>query len=312
MHSEQPTHRWGSFPYANPALDDRKPVNQGEFQHYTNLSLNPTSTTTHEIEKYFHNYDVSFHNEIWASAFSGKFAAGSTWHWERVFWWKGGLKTPPSDGNSQVFAQYHQSGFYSNVEGESNYLDIGGVPVPLPNRKIHHHFRPLADLLAHPNWLAYEFFDRPYTAEKAFSTTNGIECFYLRAEYEPVAIGWVHNRNAWTMNNFYLSSSVNNFLGCSPPNVEPIALGVFNEPQSPVYVTWFPTRMNSTVVPATTLEIVSSSGTITLDLTDQFGGTENNYLDTLRSDYAFIITPVPFTKSLRLPLERISKIPELV
>ncbi|MBZ0206782.1 MAG: T9SS type A sorting domain-containing protein, partial [Flavobacteriales bacterium] len=42
----------------------------------------------------------------------------------------------------------------------------------------------------------------------------------------------------------------------------------------------------------------NATGIIALDLTDQFGGTYDNYLDTLRADYAFIITPEPFVKSL--------------
>ncbi|MCW5899284.1 MAG: T9SS type A sorting domain-containing protein [Flavobacteriales bacterium] len=41
---------------------------------------------------------------------------------------------------------------------------------------------------------------------------------------------------------------------------------------------------------------------ITLDLsTAPLGGTLNNYMDTLHADYAFIITPAPFVKSLQLP-----------
>lgn len=35
-----------------------------------------------------------------------------------------------------------------------------------------------------------------------------------------------------------------------------------------------------------------------LDLTDQFGDIVDNYMDTLRTDYAFIVSPLPFVKSM--------------
>jgi hypothetical protein len=117
-----------------------------------------------------------------------------------------------------------------------------------------------------------------------------------------VAIGWVHNRNAWVMNSYYLTSAsqYQNFLGCDPPSGQSIALTGF-EPEADYYVTWFPTWMNSTVHPPGMQVTSNATGIITLDLTDQFGGTYSNYLDTLRADYAFIITPEPFVKSLPLP-----------
>ena len=277
------------YPSTNPAVP-RKPFNHGEFNYYTHLD-----GWDQDIEKGFHNYDVSFHNEIWASAFSGKFAAGTTWHWERVFWWEDALEAPPPDLSNQ----FQPLGF-SNVLGDTNILHIGSsTPVPVTNRRIHHHFKPLADLLAHPSWTAYGFFNADYTANH----TNGpstLESYYLKNTAKTVAIGWLHNRNAWVMKSYYLRRNLQNLLGCAPPTTGTFALTGF-APNTPFFITWFPTRMNSTVHPPP-MEVTSNgSGTITLDLTGHFGGTANNYLDTLRSDYAFIITPEPFVKSLPLP-----------
>jgi hypothetical protein len=51
-------------------------------------------------------------------------------------------------------------------------------------------------------------------------------------------------------------------------------------------------------------EIQDGDGTVVLNLaTEPFNGLSNNYLDTLHADYAFIITPQPFVKSLRHPAE---------
>jgi hypothetical protein len=284
------------FPSNNAPLGERKPFTQGEMNHSTRIT---GSAWGDEIEKIFHNYDVSFHNEIWASAFSGKFAAGTTWLWERVFWWPDALPVPPPDNQNQF-----QATFFNTI-GATNNLDIGGQdPVPVINRRLHHHFRPLADLLAHPSFVAYDFFNGNYTAHKVFdeSNANEIEAYYLKNADNDLAIGWVHNRNAWVMNSYYLTSAsqYQNFLGCDPPSGQSIALTGF-EPEADYYVTWFPTWMNSTVHPPGMQVTSNATGIITLDLTDQFGGTYSNYLDTLRADYAFIITPEPFVKSLPLP-----------
>jgi len=48
----------------------------------------------------------------------------------------------------------------------------------------------------------------------------------------------------------------------------------------------------------------SRTGSVTLDLSSApLGGHINNYIDTLHSDYAFIITPGPFVKSDDGPVE---------
>ena len=289
-----------NIPSTDPGLA-RKPFNQGEFQHYTNISF---PGVFREIEKFFLNYDVSFHNELWAAAFSGKFAAGTTWHWERVFWWPNGLAVPPDDVNNDF-----QPEEFSNVLGQSNSLDIGTdanpVEVVVTNRRLHHHFRPLADLLSLAADQPSQFFNYDYDSYKIFSSNNVVECYYL--SNGSMAIGWVHNRNAWTMNNFYIASgSANqNILGCYPPNLQPQTLSLTGlDAGQDYHINWFPTRLNATEWPADE-EDQDGDGTVLLHIDNPpsaaLGGTSGNYLDTLHADYAFIITPYPLVKSLSLP-----------
>ncbi|MBZ0206779.1 MAG: T9SS type A sorting domain-containing protein [Flavobacteriales bacterium] len=288
---------WNAYPSDNAPLHQRKPFTQGETNYWNEMQVGGWKN---HIEKIFHNYDVSFHNELWSSAFSGKFAAGTTWLWERVFWWPDALPQPPSDPDNNE----EQIGPFSNVLGATNNLDLGlGIPIPIQNRTLHHHFKPLADLLYHPSWLDIGFFNSDYTANKVFdeSNANKIEGYYLKSADSTVAIGWVHNRNAWVMNSYYLANTdtTQNFFGCTVPSDTSITLTGFL-PSTEYHISWFPTRMDSTVLPMDTVRISSGTGTLLLDLsTAPFGDIIQYYLDTLRADYAFIITPEPFEKSMQ-------------
>ena len=286
-----------------------KPFNTGEF----NYNTNPDDVFDWELEKYFMNYDVSFHNEIWAGAFSGKWATGTSWQWERVFWWPDAL-TPAPDDELNIY----QPEDYSNVLGESNTLDIGTngnhISKVIVNRRLHHHFRPLADLLSHPSWQPYNFFNWDYAAHKVFDVSENnpdeLEAYYLKDLSNALAIGWVHNRNAWGMNAYYHDYGQKNFLGCNPPSADIITLTGF-QPVTSYTITWFSTRTNSTVYPPQMEVSSDNTGDLVLDLTGHFGGVSDNYLDTLRSDYAFVITTAPFTKSrlhdlsAELPIENV-------
>jgi hypothetical protein len=93
---------------------------------------------------------------------------------------------------------------------------------------------------------------------------------------------------------------VQNFLGCDAPNSTSNTLVLKGfEPNSNFYVSWFATRLNSTTHPPHTIDPIESTsvGDIVIDLSNQFGSVIGNYMDTLRTDYAFIVTPAPFPKS---------------
>ena len=308
------------FDHANsfwndPAMQE-KPFNHGEYNHYTDLPISILpNAPTYPTDKFFHNYDVSFHNELWSGAFSGKFAAGTTWHQERVFWWEDGVVRPEGDDDNPFNAP--GEGQFTNEEGMSNTIKVNGSDYPIENQSLYHHFKPLTDLLNDQGWLSYGFFSGNYSPHRVFDETplaegpDDLESYYLmRKSNDPdedrnLAIGWVHNRNAWTMNNFYLTSSVENFFGCQVPTpATAITLTGFAD-NTEVWVTWFPTRWNSTVVPAATPIgeplVTDDNGFLTINFEpNQFGSILNNYMDTLRTDYAFIITPEPFLKRRRL------------
>lgn len=132
---------------------------------------------------------------------------------------------------------------------------------------------------------------------------NPIECYYLTNQMS-YAIGWVHNRHAAENKSFYVKSGADyeNFLGCTAPDSASIALEGF-DPAQTYFVTWFPTRTGAVDLPPDTDPenpvALEPDGLLHIDfLPDLFHAIEDNYLDTLHSDYAFVITPVPFVKSL--------------
>ncbi len=285
-------HATGFFNEFPTSGGQKKPYNHGESNYWTHISPGDR-----RVEAFFHNYDVSFHNEIWSGAFSGRFATGTTWQWERVFWWPDANAVPPPDFNNE-----YQTEFFNELDS-TNLLDIGlPVGIPIKNRRLHQHFKPLADLLDHPSWSSYDFFNHDFTAEKYFyndtiGLVNDLESYYLKSADSSLAIGWVHNRNAWVINNYYLMSSNQNFLGCAPPSQLINTLKLPGFATGSYFVSWFPTRMNSSIHPPQ-MELQTNQDTLEIPVAGYFGGVSNNYLDTLRNDYAFIITPGPFTKSL--------------
>jgi hypothetical protein len=299
---------WSRYPGGSGL---KKPFNQGESQHYTWFEIPnpipggaPLWKFDHEVEKIFHNYDISFHNELWSSAFSGKFAAGTTWHWERMFWWPDALPVPPDD-----FSNDFQITFSNNINAPPNRLDIGnvniGIEVEVPNKRIHYHFQPLSDLLGHPEVGNLGILSSNFTVEEWYDNSvfnpNRIECYFLKNENANAAIGWVHNRNAVVAKSYYVKKGqyYQNMLGAAAPTVEHITLTGF-QPGQNYYVYWFPTRLNTTFedLPLD-YDTLSTDGTIVLDLgTHPFNGVLDNFIDTLRSDYAFVISPAPIVKSL--------------
>lgn len=153
------------------------------------------------------------------------------------------------------------------------------------------------------NQQSTQLFTQDFSVHESFSDNDDVECYYLQNADNTMVVGWVHNRHAWTTNNFYLASSQQNILGCLVPNSQTVWISGLEEGPT-YYVNWFPTRMNTTECPADA-EDDDGDDLVILEIDDPasaaFGGTLNNYLDTLHVDYAFIITPEPLVKSLLLP-----------
>lgn len=281
-----------TYPYLSAPFQSRKPFVSGECNHFSGVDF---VGWPYPCEEIFHNYDVSFHNELWSAAFSGKFAAGSTWLWHRVFWWPYSLLHPPQDPNNT-----QQTQLTNNVLGYSNNLDFGLLfPITIVNRTLHHHFKPLSDLLGNASLRELGLFDGYFTANKAFSDLGVIEAYYIKDSTNAAAIGWANNRNAWAMNNFYVANTdtTQNYFGCTAPTEHSVMLpGFLNS--TPYHITWYATHMNDTIHPVDTVYTTTAYGSLQLDMsTARLGDTIQFYLDTLHSDYAFIVTQQPFLRS---------------
>jgi hypothetical protein len=285
-----------------------KPFNRGEHTYYgaKDYVNQSNDTVSFETAKIFSNYDVSFHNELWASAFFGNMSTGNTWLWQRVFWWPNALpqKFPPgeripADPNNLL------EPLHSGVLGATNALKVGVGQydtVRVKNRTVYHNFKPLADMLNNADWQAYDFFSYGYEAHKVYDDVNNLECYYLQNTDSTLAIGWVHNLNAYWDNHFYLTSDTQGFFDCTAPDTQQVALAGFAA-GLPYHITWFPTRMNDTIHP---VDAVDSTGTgyVLLDLsTAPLGDTANKYLDTLHMDYGFIISLAPVQRNMNFDMD---------
>jgi hypothetical protein len=273
----------------------KKPFNQGEWTTYGDYRYPESPPHIFEYGgsyRLFDNYDVSFHNELWAGAFSGKFATGTTWGWERVFWWPDALPVPPGDTDNPFPL--------SNGLGVTNQLrlyDSSGQPfyVPVQNRTLHHHFKPLSDFLSKPSVQALGLFTEHFTPR--IVEADGIECFYLINDAQDIAVGWVHNANAYWRKAAYITSQYQHYLECADPAAQSIDIDGFL-PGTELFISFFPTRIGMTEVPDDAEEEADADGRITLSMAPAFlngtfpaTGPHVNHLDTLHSDYAFVVAP---------------------
>lgn len=276
----------------------KKPFHRGEHNYYQRIDQNPDPNIEnyYDTEKVFHNYDVSFHNELWASTFFGSWAAASTWHWDRVFWWPDALP----HGSPQIpYDSFNMDQpVHSGILGDTNYLKVGPQPsVPVVNRTTYHHFQSLHDYLHNANWLGIHFFDQEYTPKYYYDAQQGIECYYLQSDDGLTAIGWVHNVNAYWNNNYYLKSDNQNFFGCFAPTTQQLTLPGFQGGLN-YHVSWFPTRLDTIVLPNNQVDS-TQTGSVLLDLSSApLGDTIQYFLDTLRADHAFIIAQQFIPKNL--------------
>lgn len=271
-----------------------KPFHHGEFNYYAALDLDGDTANGAEagLNNRFHNYDINMHNELWASTFYGGFAAGTSWQWDRVFWWPNAMEIPLTDPNNTF-----QVGPFSNVIGDTNHLAVAGpiglLDIPIVNRPALHNFKPISDLLSDASVPFSSLISGEFTNHSVFDDNARVEAYYLLSEDKEVAMGWVHNMNAYWKNNYYYRRGIERFLACEPPSVESVPIPGFLEDED-YYITYYPTRMGSLVQPRDTVHLAGNGSTITLHINDPvdatFGGVANNFVDTLRSDYAFVIS----------------------
>lgn len=291
-----------------PSNGRKKPFHQGEFTTYGHkIVIENGDTTDYGTSEYFNNYNISFHNELWASAFSGSFAAGTSWGYNRVFWWPDGLEKPPPDAANTAQLLFPRNNTLDSI----NVMFIPGTGVlQVPNKRVHHQFKPLSNLLNHPNWQAYGFFEGDFSAHRqtivgevpqgTSDEERRLECYWLlREPQRDLAIGWVHNLNAYWGNSWYVKSQFQNMLGCDSPDAQSITLPGFAAGED-YFITYIPTWMNDTVCPVNDT-ITWQTGNVVLDLSSApLHGQVGSFLDTLHSDYAFVVATVPFVKNRHL------------
>jgi len=296
--------------FVNASTGEKRPFHHGEYTTYAHKDLLIGNDIEEKVTyPFFANYDISFHNELWASAFYGSFAAGTSWGWERVFWWPDAMEKPLDDEDDNSFQQLVPP---TNAINQPNVMLVNGAPITVANKPVHHHFRRLSELLNHPNWQAHNFFGGDFSVHRHTYNPNDpddpntdegrrIECYWLLREPEKdLAIGWVHNMNAYWQNSWYMRAGDQNMLGCEAPLAQSITLPGFATGNT-YHVTYVPTRLNTTIAPADQ-EDDDQGSTVSLNLaTAPLSGSSGTLLDTLHSDYAFVISTVPFLKSLHHP-----------
>jgi hypothetical protein len=283
----------------------KKPFHHGEFTSYGDYRFPEQAPHVFEYGgtyKLFDNYDVSFHNELWSSTFSGSFAAGTTWGWERVFWWPDALPQNDSTGLLQDFGNPGGE-IHSGLLGATNRLFLGYNQNQLPyyvdveNQTLQHHFAPLRDFLNKPSVHELGLFSENWTPR--IVEANGMECFYLINEAQDLAVGWIHNADAYWRKAMYITNAYQHYAECASPTSQTIVLTGFAA-NTNFKVSYHPTRVTMTDLPddqvapnANPLGIVTLNlnsaplnGAFPLALTGAF----RNHLDTLHSDYAFIIS----------------------
>lgn len=268
--------------------EHKKPMNNGEIGTWG-------SVDDYRSYQYYSNYDVSFHNELWASAFFGNFGVASSWYWGRVFWWEQTLPPPPHE----TILQNPLQQFHTNSLGALNIIAPNSDSVGIVNKKIFHNFSPISRLIMNSDVVNYGIYNDTFDSKKVYDAAGEVEAYYIVSLTHPVAIGWVHNANAYWENSYYVKniSGLQNFFGCTAPPAGQIALTGL-QPGIDYHITWFPTRMGEVPLPDNSVD-TSRTGSVLLDMsTLLLGDTANNYLDTLRVDYAFVIAPQPIQRSM--------------
>lgn len=220
----------------------------------------------------YNNYDVTFHNEIWAGAFMGVTNSVSTWNGEVVHRWKYSTR------------ETMDSAFKMTVHDSSPpYLK---KVIADKIKSAYHNFKPLSEFIANID------FDKDYIPCYYYgNTTDYIESYYLKTMDSALAYGWVHNINKYWANSFYWESGthnkiVENFYGCDtmPKPASSYTISGFKHNHT-YYAFFFKTRIGNQVLPATNTLTSDPAGNLVIDLSSSPLGC-----DSLNADYAFIIT----------------------
>ncbi|HNW97938.1 MAG TPA: T9SS type A sorting domain-containing protein [Bacteroidales bacterium] len=265
-----------------------KPFHFGEFTTFGNIDLGGTYN-------YFNNYDVSFHNELWATTFMGNYTTGLTWGWNTVHWW------PDSNPLTLKYTKPNETVetiSLNNGLGQTNIVPHPeGFNISFTNKKIYHNFKPLSNYIQNTGIN----FSLDYTPKYFYDESQNIECYYLVSPDKTTAYGWVHNLNHYWYNNYYYyfvndgnDSHYLNLSGGDLPSAN-LTVELPGFTMSPLgnpycyYVSFFPTRMGtSSNLPDN--GYLSCDHIPTIDMGPLVSGYFGN--DTTNADFAFKISKV--------------------
>ena len=253
---------------------------------------------------YFNNYDISFHNQLWAGTFMGNITTGLSWFWQVTHWW------PYANPNS---LQYNLGTTTYNLPVDNVLGDINGTTLPylyLPdgsrvqfkNTKIYYQFNRLSQFVQHIN------FSNITTAGN--DVEDSVECYYLLSGGSPngpgsvnntMAYGWIHNMNKYWYNNyyyFYTSSppytfNYQRYNDCLAP-VIPDSITISGLlPQTEYFIDFFYTSMGTVPsnFPQSQGIYTNSSGNLYIkDNILNYLLNTTNPCDSTNTDFAFVIS----------------------
>ena len=211
---------------------------------------------------YYNNYDVSFHNEIWASAFMGITNCISTWNGELIHRWK--YSTREVLGKS----------ISATVQDTASPHTL--VQTDIIIKSAYHNFKPLADFMSMID------FKQNYRAGSYYGgSLDYLETYYLESLDSANAYGWVHNINKYWANDFYAGEGQHeNFFGCY---TLPKPATSFTVPglkhNRTYYIYFFRTRMGNQALPEPQTRITDNSGNLLIDISAAPLGCDSTHAD---------------------------------
>jgi len=208
----------------------------------------------------YNNYDVSFHNTLWATGLIGGFTTGMEWDWPLIHRWQNANPQELGDNVTLVF---------------SNPPNI-----PITIQSYYHNYKRLSEFMS-----LIDFNDN-LTPLELYDQTNQIECYYLQGSSADLTYGWVHNLNSYWYNTYYYSSTNERYSYCTAPpspydQTITIPSGFTTGHQ--YSVTFYPTRLGTQTLPSS-YTYTSIAGELELQL-----GSVTLGCDTTNADFAFVI-----------------------
>ena len=218
--------------------------------------------------KFFNNYDISFHNELWSTAMMGCYATGHTWNWPIVHRWP--MTNPDPAGPASA----------RELGDDFNFQVLPHAMVYDTITSTFHNYTLLSEFFTNKVYM-----DEELTPKIFYNDSLGVEIYYMANNAGTAAYGWIHNLNAYWANKYYYSDLFENYYGCSDPLSPPFTLTGFN-PNDTLGVYFYPTRMGTQTLPTNYTAHIGSDGSLDFDLPDvQLG------CDSVNADFAFAVLP---------------------